>query len=404
MVETNFKNTEIGIIPEDWQIIKLGEFYNVKTGPFGSTLHESDYVVDGIPIITVEHLGERGIIHKNMPMVSEKDYRRLISYSLTNGDIVFSRVGSVDRNSLIKTNEDGWLFSGRLLRLRSLSNLMRSDYLSYYFQQEEFKQRVRSVAVGQTMASLNTKILKDILVSYPTNIDEQKAIATALSDADNWIESLEQLIAKKRLIKQGAMQELLTPKEDWEVKKLGEISSIYTGKKNNQDKIENGIYPFFVRSQFIERINSYSFDGEAILVPGEGNIGKIFHYINGKFDFHQRVYKISNFSEGYSGEYIYRYISEHFGKHAMENSVKATVDSLRLPTFQIFEIPFPPTFDAQKRIANILSDMDAEIDALEQKLQKAQQIKQGMMQQLLTGKIRLIKNTAAQPKEIVTAS
>ena len=91
------------------------------------------------------------------------------------------------------------------------------------------------------------------------------------------------------------MQKLLTPKKDWEVKNLGEIAEIYTGKKNNQDKVENGRYPFFVRSQIVESINTYSFDGEAILVPGEGNIGKIFHYINGNFDFHQRVYKISDF-------------------------------------------------------------------------------------------------------------
>ena len=76
---------------------------------------------------------------------------------------------------------------------------------------------------------------------------------------------------------------------EWEVKKLGDMSVIYTGKKNNQDKIENGKYPFFVRSQNVERINSYSFDGEAILIPGEGNLGSIVHYINGKFDFHQRV-------------------------------------------------------------------------------------------------------------------
>src|SRR5690606_13166922 len=104
-------------------------------------------------------------------------------------------------------------------------------------------------------------------------LDEQEAIATALSDCDAWIDSIEQVLDKKRLIKQGAMQELLTPKDDWEVKKLGEMTNVYTGKKNNQDKVENGLFPFFVRSQKVERINSYSFDGEAILVPGEGNLG-----------------------------------------------------------------------------------------------------------------------------------
>lgn len=126
------------------------------------------------------------------------------------------------------------------------------------------------------------------------------------------------------------------------------------------------------------------------MIPGEGNIGKIFHYINGKFDYHQRVYKISDFKEGYFGKYIYRYIAEYFGNHAMQNSVKATVDSLRLPTFQGFEIPFPPKYDEQIEIAKVLSDMDHEIEALESKLTKYKNIKQGMMQNLLTGRIRLV--------------
>ena len=144
------------------------------------------------------------------------------------------------------------------------------------------------------------------------------------------------------------------------------------------------------RSQSVEKINSYSFDGEAILIPGEGNIGKIFHYINGKFDYHQRVYKISDFKEGCFGKYIYRYVSEYFGNHAMQNSVKATVDSLRLPTFQVFEIPFPPAYEDQIEIATILSDIDSELTALETKLEKYRNVKLGMIQNLLTGKIRLV--------------
>ena len=186
------------------------------------------------------------------------------------------------------------------------------------------------------------------------------------------------------------MQQLLKPQKDWVVKKLGELADIYTGKKDNQNKIENGKYPFFVRSQIVERINSYSFDGEAILVPGEGNIGKIFHYINAKFDFHQRVYMISNFNKNYSAKYIFFYMREYFGAYAMKNSVKATVDSLRLPTFQSFELPHPASLKEQETIAKILSDIDDEIDSLERKLSKSKLIKQGMMQNLLTGKIRLV--------------
>ena len=192
------------------------------------------------------------------------------------------------------------------------------------------------------------------------------------------------------------MQELLTGKRrlsgfkgEWEVKKLGDVADIKTGKKNNENKVEEGLYPFFVRSQTVERINSYSFDGEAILVPGEGGIGSIIHYINGKFDYHQRVYKISNFNKENNGKFIFFSMLKNFDKHATKNSVKATVDSLRLPTFQEFEFPAPKSLEEQSAIAQILSDMDAEIEHLEQKKDKYIFLKKGMMQELLTGRIRL---------------
>lgn len=184
-------------------------------------------------------------------------------------------------------------------------------FLYYYFKSSIFKLEVKNKVNANIQDNVGIGDLLKLKIPLPTTLKEQTAIATALSDTDTWINSLEQLLTKKRQIKQGAMQELLQPKDVWEVKKLGEISKIYTGKKNNQDKMENGIFPFFVRSQTIERINSYSFEGEAILIPGEGNIGKIFHYIDGKFDFHQRVYKISDFSSGYFGKYIYRYIYQN---------------------------------------------------------------------------------------------
>jgi type I restriction enzyme, S subunit len=135
-----------------------------------------------------------------------------------------------------------------------------------------------------------------------------------LSDADVLIESLERLIDKKHRVKQGAMQELLTGKkrppgfsDEWTSKRMGEIAHIKTGSRNNEDKIENGEYPFFVRSATVERINSYSYDCEAILVPGEGGIGSIFHYVTGRFDVHQRVYAIAQFTEETSGKYVYFY-------------------------------------------------------------------------------------------------
>ena len=129
---------------------------------------------------------------------------------------------------------------------------------------------------------------------------------------------------------------------------------------------------------------------KAILVPGEGRIGDIFHYINGRFDVHQRVYAITKFRPDMSGRFIHFYLAKNFGAWAMQNTVKATVDSLRLPTFQTFEMRLPPTKAEQTAIAEVLTEMDAELAALEQRREKTRALKQAMMQELLTGRTRLV--------------
>ena len=150
-----------------WTSKPLNDIADVKTGPFGSSLHASDYVLSGTPIVTVEHLGERSITRQNLPLVSEADKQRLSSYCLQTDDIVFSRVGSVDRNAYVTEKENGWLFSGRLLRIRVASAEVNAKYLSYYFKFETTIQRIRDIAVGQTMASLNTKLLNSFVIEYP---------------------------------------------------------------------------------------------------------------------------------------------------------------------------------------------------------------------------------------------
>jgi type I restriction enzyme S subunit len=194
---------------DGWREMTIGDLADVKTGPFGSSLHESDYVDSGTPIITVEHLGERSITRQNLPMVSEADCRRLRAYSLQPGDVVFSRVGSIDRNALVTESESGWLFSGRLLRVRVRRDRADPSFLSHQFHSEPFKQRVREVAVGQTMPSLNTQILRRLPLALPTLV-EQVAIAQVLSDMDTELAALEARREKTRQLKQGMMQALLT--------------------------------------------------------------------------------------------------------------------------------------------------------------------------------------------------
>ena len=159
----------------------------IQTGPFGSQLHQRDYVANGTPIITVEHLGNNRITSQDIPNVSEHDRDRLSKYIIREGDIIFSRVGSVDRRAIVRRTEEGWLFSGRCLRVRPNQNRIDPAYLSYFFGMPAFQEYIRSIAVGATMPSLNTKILKEVPILYPT-LSEQRAIADVLGTLDDKIQ------------------------------------------------------------------------------------------------------------------------------------------------------------------------------------------------------------------------
>lgn len=150
--------------------VLLGEIAVSQTGPFGSQLHEEDYVEEGTPIVTVEHLGELGFKRQNLPFVSDEDVQRLNKYTLMEGDIVFSRVGAIDRNTYVTKAEDGWMFSGRCIRVRCNKTKVNPLYLSYYFRLDHFKRMMLNVSVGATMPSLNT----DIMDSLP--IEDRKSV------------------------------------------------------------------------------------------------------------------------------------------------------------------------------------------------------------------------------------
>jgi type I restriction enzyme S subunit len=178
--------------------------------------------------------------------------------------------------------------------------------------------------------------------------------------------------------------------EDWETPRIDAHASIATGSKNTQDRVEDGEYPFFVRSQKVEQINSFSFEGEAVLTAGDGvGTGKVFHYVNGRFDVHQRVYRVTDFDDELSGKYFFFQFSTNFIDRIMSMTAKSSVDSVRMEMIAGMKIPLPPTKAEQEAIAEALSDADTHIESLEQLIAKKRQIKQGALQELLTGKKRL---------------
>jgi len=403
-IPKDYKLTEVGVIPEDWEVksieelTPMGKKYCIVDGPFGSNLKTIHYRKSGIPIITSGYVTNGIFFAADYLFVDIEKFKQERRSAVSGGDIVMAKIGErCGASAILPLNHVQSILSGNALKITIDENKYVTSFIWQILWNKHQNNCFELLKTTGAQPAISMANLKKYKISVPSTRTEQTAIATALSDADALIASLEKLIAKKRAIKQGAMQELLTGKKrlpgftgKWEVKKLGEISEIKTGKKNNDDKVENGLFPFFVRSQNVERINTYSFEGEAILIPGEGNIGKIYHYVQGKFDYHQRVYKISDFKVNHFGKFIYLFMLQFFNDHAMKNTVKATVDSLRLPTFQAFEISFPPTTEEQESISKIIFDMDSEIELLETKLNKYKALKQGMMQNLLTGKIRLV--------------
>lgn len=174
----------------------------------------------------------------------------------------------------------------------------------------------------------------------------------------------------------------------WEEVSVKDLMKIETGSRNTEDKIDDGQYPFFVRSQTVEHIDSFHYDCEAVLTAGDGvGTGKVFHYINGKFDVHQRVYVMSQFKK-VLGKYFYYWFSKNFFAEVAKYTAKSSVDSVRRQMIAGMVIPLPSA-EEQQKIVGILSDIDTLITNLQKLIQKKKNIRQGTMQMLVTGKKRL---------------
>lgn len=407
-VKPGYKQTEVGAIPEDWGDPQLAEIAKDDSPICYGIVQVGSYARNGIPVLAIKNLNSDYVTNIHRASVEiERPYARS---RIRPDDVVISVKGTTGRVGIVPTG-----FHGNISRDLARLRLREGTVPKFCFQmlQSDLAQRRLAVAVvGTTRMELSIAILKQVRIPLPPTKAEQEAIAEALSDADALIESLEQLITKKHHLKQGAMQELLSGKrslhglpgakigykqtevgvipQHWDVDQIENLAQITTGGKNTQDRVEDGRHPFFVRSQTIERINSYSYDGEAVLTAGDGvGTGKVFHYIKGKFDVHQRVYRISDFNPRINGYFFFLYFSSRFYNRIMQMTAKSSVDSVRREMIAKMLVPLPPKAE-QEVVAEALSDMDAEIAALEAKWTKARQLKQGMMQELLTGKTRLV--------------
>ena len=220
-----------------WEQRKLGDISEIKTGPFGSTLHADDYVSDGTPIITTEHF-KTGALPRSkngLPQVSDSDYKRLTAYTLDDGDIVFSRVGSVDINALITPFQSNWLFSGRVLRVRPQTDIS-SKFLHTRLETESIKTDIRTRAVGQTMPSINTEILKITPLVLPSSAAEQEQIGSYFAALDHLITLHQRKFEKLTNVKKSMLEKMFPQNgssypeirfkgftDPWEQRKVGDL-------------------------------------------------------------------------------------------------------------------------------------------------------------------------------------
>jgi type I restriction enzyme S subunit len=384
MVRKGFKNTIIGEIPEDWEV---GELNHISKISSSKRIFESDYVSYGIPFyrgMEISLLMNNKAIDKPF-YISEEKYHFLANRHgfPKRNDLLITAVGTLGNIYHVNNDEKFYFKDGNLIWINNISQnaIFVKIALDYH------KQQILDNAIGSSQKALTISSLSITKIPLP-KLPEQKVIAEALSDSDTWIENLEQLIAKKRLIKQGAMQQLLTPKEDWEVKKLGDCLSYIQPTK------------YLVKSTAYHQNNEIP-----VLTAGKTFILGYTNEVDGIFDSLPTIIfddfttasKFVNFpfkakssamkmlitkSENYSLRFLYE-----------------TLQALDFPKgdhkrhwigeFQKLEIRIP-SLSEQTRIATILSDMDTELESLENTLGKARQIKQGMMQELLTGRVRLV--------------
>ena len=391
---------------DDWSNALLGELSDIKTGPFGSTLHQEDYVKVGTPIITVEHLGEVSLTTQNLPLVSNEDKKRLNSYILKEGDLAFSRVGSVDRCAIITNNEEGWLFSGRILRVRPNKSIIEPKFLMYVLKTEETKFRIRSVAVGQTMPSLNTEILKNFSVDISNNRQEQTKIAEFLSSVDDKISQLSRQLELLKQYKKGVMQKIFSQEirfkndngEDfgeWVDGTLGDVTTLVS--RRNKNDINAEIYSvtnsqgFVKQNEFFEdrRVagedtSNYKiiYKNEFAYNPARINVGSIALFDKEEIGIISSLYVCFQANQNVSLQFLNQFLN---WEKTIQNYSLYGEGGVRIylwyPLFS--KIPFSyPIIQEQEKIAEFLTAIDERIDHTTAQLTHTKQWKKGLLQQM----------------------
>jgi len=405
------KRTQVGVIPEEWSAVKLGDLATFRTGPFGSALHKADYIDGGIPLINPMHIVNGHLVPEAETSVSEQAAHRLAVFRLRFNDIVIGRRGDMGRCAVVQDRQVGWLCGTGSLIIRP-SDRVDPSFLQRVLTSERSINSIEDASVGSTMVNLNQAALSGLPIPLPP-LSEQRTIAEALSDVDGLLGTLEALIAKKRAIKQAAMQQLLTGKTRlpgfsgaWETKRLGDVVDRLVGggtPSRSNPAFWGDDIPWVTVKDFAtfnpqgtqESITRLGLNNSASHVIPAGTLITSTRMALGK----AVVFEVDvAINQDLKAVFLRPSASVRFLFYWFECNARmiddlgsgSTVKGISIG--QLAALPFPSlSLDEQTAIATVLSDMDAEIAALKRRHNKTRAIKHGMMQQLLTGRVRLVE-------------
>lgn len=424
-LKKGYKQTEIGVIPESWELKKIYEFASIngRVGWKGYT--KKDLVENGPYAIGAKHINKDNKLDLSEPTcLSYEKFAESPEIKVFINDILIVQRGTIGKLVFIDREIGDATINPSMLILRS-KNASQS-YIYYFLNSFEGQKQIILDTSSTGVPMITQKQVLNFKIPLPT-FSEQQAIATVLSDTDQLIQNLKILIIKKKAIKQGAMQELLTGKkrlkgftEEWETKKLGSsgktISGL-SGKTKTDFGSGNARYITFMNvmsnvvidTSILEKVNIKQGETQNTFKKGD-----LFFNTSSEtpeevgmcavlLDDIQDVY-LNSFCFGYrlnneelNGLYLSYLINSNVGRSIFESLAQgATRYNLSKTNFNNVILNVPKDIKEQQAIAQILSDMDAEIVALEQQLHKTQALKQGMMQELLTGKTRLVQPSYSQ--------
>ena len=402
-VKPGYKQTEAGVIPEDWQTPTLGSITLLMTNGFvGTATTHYDKHENGVLYIQGYNVEDNSFNFHGIKFVTHDFHRTHMKSCLRSGDLLTVQTGDIGITAIVPNSLAGSNCHALIItRLRQ--DQVVPGFVCFYLNSKPGRSRLRLIETGTTMKHLNVGDMLEFGVPLPPTKREQSAIVETLSDADAFIESLEQLLTKKRQIKQGAMQELLTGKRRlpgfkgiWKTKPLQTIADCLDRLRvplNDAERAKmRGDYPYCGANGVLDYIDRYCVDDCVILIAEDGGYfdeyitRPIAYRMSGRFWVNNHAHILKS-KPDIDQDFLF-YALVH--KNILSFLASGTRAKLNKSEMNKITISLPNNKTEQTAIASILSDMDAEIGTLETKLVKVRQIKQGMMQELLTGRIRLI--------------